>query len=148
MRLLIVLLALALAAPAGAMTLNGVPPGGAGAALPYVVGTATPVKVLPCATVLYSGAGNTQYIDFEVKGGAAGTDGCMVYASDSCSTITNPIPNPATGVGYWLPSGGAQWDHQPINYPSAPGNSANALTTSWWAVCSQTGMLVGVTTLP
>lgn len=143
------LLVLALASPAGAITFNGTPPQGTGSGADIAVGT-TPVKVLACGQTLYSGAGNTQYIDFQVSGGVAGTDSCRVIATGGCAVAPVPAPSVTNRVGYVLSTGGAVAAHQPINFPSAPGNAAsNISTTDWYAVCSQaTGMFIGVTTLP
>ena len=149
-RLLTVLFVLALASPAGAMTFgNGTTPQGSGTGADVPVGT-TPVKVLSCGQVLYSGAGATQYIDFQVSGGTPGVDGCRIIATGGCGIAPVPAPSIANHVGYGLETGGAIPSHQPINFPSAPGNSAsNVSNTDWYAVCTQaTGMYIGTTTLP
>jgi hypothetical protein len=147
-KLAIIALVLALASPAGALTFNGTPPQGAGSGSDTLVGT-TPIKVLTCGQTLYSGAGNTQYIDFQTSGGVAGTDYCRIIATGGCGNTPLPAPSIANRVGYVLASGGVVPSHQPINFPSAPGNAAsNISTTDWWGVCSSAGMFIGTTTLP
>lgn len=135
------LLLLGIALTAHAWQTNGVAPGGAGSATPVSVGSTTPVAVATCA------AGNRLYVDFQVKGGTANTDGCfmtMAAAASPCAAAS-PAPNSSTGVGYWLASGGSGYQHTTINYLEAGGMPA--LNAELDVVCTG-AETVGYTVIP
>ena len=143
----------ALIASGYTMTFNGAAPGSTASGTPVAVGTSTPVPVVACGPTLnaVSGVNSTMYIDFAVTGGTAGTDGCYVTAAVPQNLAANcvaasPAPNASTQVGYFLPTGGAGWQHTIINYPAFGGGVF--LSSEWDAVCSAGSMKVSVTTLP
>src|SRR5271168_1030782 len=113
------LLILALTLHAHAWTFNGYTPGATSSATPQAVGSTTPVAIATCAA-----ASNSRlYIDFQVSGGTAGTDGCyaMPAAIASPCAAASPAPSSATKLGYALPSGGTFPAHTVLNWPTAGG---------------------------
>ena len=120
---------------------NGISPASTGSATPVTIGSTTPVAIATCSTT------NVFYMDVQVKGGTAGTDGCYMLPSGVASpcAAASPAPSSASLVGYFLPSGGADYAHTVINFPSAGG--WNILNSEWDAVCT-VSETVSVTKIP
>jgi hypothetical protein len=127
---------------AHAWQFNGIAPGGTGGT-PFAVGSTTPVAVSTCAA-----ASNPRfYMDWQVSGGTAGTDGCYAQPAAIASpcAAASPAPSSATKTGYALPSGGSFPQHTVINWLEAGGG--NIFASEWDVVCTG-AETVSVTTIP
>ncbi len=143
-----------LVAAGWATTINEVGLGQTASATPTTVGTSTPVPILHCSSTLQTNntaLKQTLYVHVCVSGGTVGTDGCYVsWAPESAPcAAASPAPNASTKVGLPIPTGGAFWNCQDINYPSADGGvGARFLSSEMDAVCTAASMTVSRVALP